>query len=98
MSHSAKAEATLYAFCYDFSNDKERRQIDKLLSGYGFRVQWSVFECHLTVAQRRALFHKLSNMSLRSGHIRVYQVYAEGHATTFGQAPKGKDNDFAYVV
>ena len=32
---------------YDISNDKRRNKIAKLLEGYGYRVQYSVFECDL---------------------------------------------------
>ena len=33
-----------YAVVYDISSDKEREKVDKLLKGYGFRIQKSVFE------------------------------------------------------
>lgn len=33
---------------YDLSDDQTRRHVAKLLSGYGTRVQRSVFECHLS--------------------------------------------------
>ena len=34
---------------YDISSDKRRRKVAKILEGYGYRVQYSVFECDLTV-------------------------------------------------
>jgi CRISPR-associated protein Cas2 len=33
--------------CYDFSSDKARSRFVKILSKYGFRIQYSVFEFHL---------------------------------------------------
>ena len=33
-----------YAICYDIANDKRRGQIAQLLTDYGVRVQFSVFE------------------------------------------------------
>jgi len=49
MSHQAPGkQAPLFAVCYDLSDDRERRRVDKLLTGFGFRVQKSVFECRLT--------------------------------------------------
>ena len=32
---------------YDISNDKRRRKVAKIMEGYGYRVQYSVFECDL---------------------------------------------------
>ena len=32
---------------YDIPNDKRRRNVSKVLEGYGRRVQYSVFECEL---------------------------------------------------
>jgi CRISPR-associated protein Cas2 len=33
--------------CYDFSDDKARSRFVKILSKYGYRIQYSVFEFHL---------------------------------------------------
>lgn len=33
--------------CYDFSDNKSRSRFCKVLSKYGFRIQYSVFEFHL---------------------------------------------------
>jgi CRISPR-associated protein Cas2 len=45
--------------CYDISSDHRRTKVAHLLDGYGFRVQKSVFECHLDhrheIAMRREL-------------------------------------------
>lgn len=36
---------------YDISNDKRRRKVAEIMEGYGYRVQYSVFECNLTKNQ-----------------------------------------------
>ncbi|MHC5821254.1 MAG: CRISPR-associated endonuclease Cas2, partial [Nostoc sp.] len=36
-----------YVIVYDISCDKRRKKVSDLLSGYGQRVQYSVFECIL---------------------------------------------------
>ena len=38
----------LWVVCYDVVNDRRRYRIMKTLTGYGDRVQYSVFECELT--------------------------------------------------
>jgi CRISPR-associated protein Cas2 len=99
MLHGTASEAPLYAVCYDVSDDRERRKVDKLLKGYGFRAQKSVFECHLTATQKQTLFSMLERMSLKTGHIRAYRVYAESKARTFGTAtPALPDDSFTYGV
>jgi CRISPR-associated protein Cas2 len=32
---------------YDISDDKRRRKVAQIMEGYGYRVQYSVFECDL---------------------------------------------------
>lgn len=44
---------------YDISDDKRRRQVSKIMEGHGYRVQYSVFECDLTVKQLRQLQKRL---------------------------------------
>ncbi|MGL6260374.1 CRISPR-associated endonuclease Cas2 [Vibrio sp. WXL210] len=41
----------LYVICYDISDDKIRRYVERRLACYGLRVQYSVFECLLTPSQ-----------------------------------------------
>ena len=47
-----------YAVVYDISSDKERRMVDKILRGYGFRIQESVFECLMNKRGRNELIKK----------------------------------------
>ena len=44
---------------YDISDDKRRARVAKIMEGYGYRVQYSVFECDLTGKQLRELKHQL---------------------------------------
>lgn len=38
---------TRYLISYDISDDKRLRLVAKTLSGFGYRIQYSVFECCL---------------------------------------------------
>ena len=40
---------------YDISNDKRRRKVAQIMEGYGYRVQYSVFECDLNAKQLKKL-------------------------------------------
>ena len=98
MSATAGAQAPLYAICYDISNDRERRSVDKLLSGYGYRRQRSVFECRLTTAARKRLQVQLDRLSSASGHVLLYRVAAGGQPETVGQAPPDPDAVHCYSL
>ncbi|MBN2717705.1 MAG: CRISPR-associated endonuclease Cas2 [Deltaproteobacteria bacterium] len=47
MSRFFHPDKKLYVVCYDISDNRRRRRLDKLLKGFGRRVQESVFECDL---------------------------------------------------
>ena len=40
-----------YVISYDIPDDRRRGQLAKVLKGFGSRVQYSVFEAHLTPSQ-----------------------------------------------
>lgn len=44
---------------YDISDDRRRNKIARLLEGYGYRVQYSVFECELDGRQLLKLQREL---------------------------------------
>ena len=98
MSASHASEAPLFTICYDISCDRERRRVDALLCGYGFRRQYSVFECRLGAAGLRRLKEQLDALSLRTGHVRLYRVYAGGASTVIGLRPPDPDAVHCYSV
>lgn len=53
---------SIYIICYDISNDKVRRKVEKVISNYGQRVQYSVFECFLTITSKLELISKLKEV------------------------------------
>lgn len=48
-----------YTVCYDISNDKARKKIEKLCSTYMQRIQYSVFEGYLSDTDYTTLYKKL---------------------------------------
>ncbi|MGK7946149.1 MAG: CRISPR-associated endonuclease Cas2 [Microcystaceae cyanobacterium] len=49
----------LYVIAYDIPCDKRRKAISDLLTGYGTRVQYSVFECVLSKKKYEELRKRL---------------------------------------
>jgi CRISPR-associated protein Cas2 len=53
----------LYVITYDIADDRRREDVATLLSGYGPRVQLSVFECELAASRdAKELRGKLRNL------------------------------------
>lgn len=68
----------MYVISYDLSNDKLRNKVAKELKNYGKRVQYSVFECHISKKQMIQLYEKLLLIMQKEeeGNIRIYQICA----------------------
>ncbi len=58
---------------YDIVSDKRRRKIDKLLSEYGYRVNYSVFELEVDPAIYRTLRQKLLELMQKRDSVRFYR-------------------------
>ena len=41
--------------CYDIPSDRTRNEVSRILKGFGYRVQESVFECELTPVEYKKL-------------------------------------------
>jgi CRISPR-associated protein Cas2 len=62
---------------YDIGDDKKRTKVEKILSGYGIRVNYSVFECIVTKKQFRQMLEKLRSVTNKEDHIRIYVLDKE---------------------
>lgn len=92
------SQQPLFVACYDISDNRERRRLDKLLCGYGFRTQKSVFECHLGKSQKQQLVAAVERLALRSGQLRLYRVYADAGAQAIGKAVKSDLITYAFTI
>lgn len=57
---------------YDIVSDKRRRKIDKILSSYGYRVNYSVFELEINAATFRKLRQELTELMQERDSVRCY--------------------------
>ena len=51
-----------YLVCYDIAADRRRDRVFKICKNYGEHLQFSVFECDLTPAERTQLERELSEV------------------------------------
>ena len=78
----------LYVVTYDIPNDKRRKKVSDLLEGYGRRVQYSVFECLLTSANRIKA-PAPTKVKLEEDSVRFYPISAHtlGQVDLWGGVP-----------
>lgn len=64
---------------YDISDDKRRRKVARIMEGYGYRVQYSVFECELNRKKIAELKHRLRPLvnAKKMESIRFYPLPAD---------------------
>lgn len=91
-------EAALFAVVYDISDNRERYCVDRVLKGYGFRVQKSVFECRLGKADKSRLIGELVKLSIVTGTVKMYRVYAGAEDIIVGKPMVNPDAGFVYVL
>ncbi len=71
-------EKRFYLISYDIVEDRPRQRVLKLLKGFGFHVQKSVFECILTEAQIQRLRNKLNQLiNQETDSVRIYRLCGE---------------------
>lgn len=88
-----------YAVVYDITSDTERGKVDKVLKGFGFRIQKSVFECRLNKRGRDELIEKLERLQIKTGFIKVYRLEYSSKDTVIGQQKKADiDDGHAFII
>lgn len=87
-----------YVIAYDISNQRERNRVSRILTGYGFRVQKSVFECSLSASGKARMEAELEQLDLQSGFLHIYHLNKQAKRSEIGKAPPSLDNGFAFVV
>ncbi len=88
-----------YAVVYDITADTERGKVDKVLKGFGFRIQKSVFECRLNKRGRNELIDRLEKLHIKTGFIKVYRLEYSSKDTVIGQQKKADiDDGHAFII
>jgi CRISPR-associated protein Cas2 len=75
---------------YDVPDDKRRTKLAKFLEGYGRRVQYSVFECFLSLGEMRKLYEKVGRrVKLEEDNVRFYWIPKDAlpRTLTLGSGP-----------
>ena len=64
-----------YLITYDIENNKRRKKVSDELEAYGYRVNFSVFECELNKTRMKNLVKKLEELiDKKKDSLRFYHV------------------------
>ena len=70
-------ERRLWIVSYDIADDRRRRRLERGLKALGERVQYSVFECCLTIPEARFHLARLAQeLDGRADSLRAYPLCA----------------------
>lgn len=80
----------LVVVVYDVPDDKRRTKLAKFLEGYGRRVQYSVFECFLSLPKMEKLYQQVQKrVKPEEDSVRFYWISegSMGRTLTIGSPP-----------
>lgn len=88
-----------YAVVYDITANGERRRVEKVLKGFGFRIQKSVFECRMNRRSKDDLIRKLESLEIKTGFVKIYRLEYSWKSCVIGeQKKKNVDDEPAFIV
>lgn len=90
----------LFVVAYDIPDDGTRTQVAAELENFGYRVQYSVFECDLDQARSSELMARLRKLVCAQDSIRIYRICqaCAGQVNLLGRGrPVADDPDFYQV-
>lgn len=87
---------SFYIICFDVSNEKRLRKVAIQLENFGTRIQYSLFECHLSPKNIAFLKHRLEKIiDPQADHIRYYKLCPKDkhkvHIEGWGELTPDKD-------
>lgn len=79
-----------YLITYDIENDKRRKKISDELEAFGYRVNYSVFECELNQTKLRKLREKIEEiLDEKYDSVRFYHICENCLPKSFELCDKG---------
>lgn len=94
----SEAHIQSFAVAYDLSDDRERARVDKVLKGWGHRVQKSVFMVRVPRRGVERLKAELQRLELHSGSVLFFRLQGNVRITSIGREYVDRDGEIAYVV
>ena len=77
----------LVIICYDIFDDRRRLRVMNAIEGYGYRVQGSVYECHLDKRRLNELKQTVSRfINQETDRVRYYTCQPQIEMSAFVQS------------
>jgi CRISPR-associated protein Cas2 len=93
-----EAHVQCFAVAYDLSDDRERARVDRVLKGWGHRVQKSVFMVRVPRRGVERLKTELERLDLKSGSVLFFRLQGHVPVLSIGREFVDRDAEIAYVV
>ena len=82
---------------YDIAENKRRTKLAKTMKSFGFRVQKSAFEAHLSESKYNKLMSMLNPIVENEDSIRVYKIRGSGAVTVIGKEAVCENEDVIII-
>mgnify|MGYP001036701233 FL=1 len=87
-------ERRLWMVCYDISDTRRRKHVEQALQAFGERVQYSVFECFLTLPEARFHLARLAeDLDAECDTLRAYPLCRWCESAVNWQGPGQRNRD-----
>lgn len=64
-----------YLIAYDIKDDKKRKKVSDILEGFGFRVNYSVFECETNKTKLKKMIANIEKyINKKEDSVRFYHI------------------------
>lgn len=93
-----KPRVCRYVIVYDLSENKERYHVDRILKGWGHRVQKSVFLIKTNRHGVHQLKAELEKLNLKTGSVLFLRLQTGADITFTGLPFHDPDQEIAYVI
>lgn len=67
----------MYIVSYDITDDKERKNVIKVLECYGERIQKSVWQCEISKFELSKLLTSLRSLKIETGNIQIWLTQSD---------------------
>lgn len=97
-TYSNRTRKQMHIIAYDIANDKRRTKLANLLDQFGHRINYSVFECMLTLGQRKDIEKMIAEIiNQRKDQVTIYRICVDCYTKTT-YLPPAKDDIGVVVV
>lgn len=89
-----------YLICYDITDAKRWRKVYKLINGYGWRLQYSIFRCRLTSKQAEKLRWQLEKLMDKEDKLLIISMcdHCERKIATYNRPESWQPEEKAYEI